>query len=49
MKKSKIKWILTAVFLLAAIGMCLYGAVTGEAERVLAKAANICMECIGLD
>jgi hypothetical protein len=32
----------------AAIGMCIFGAVRGEADAVLVKAAKICMECIGL-
>ena len=41
------RW-LPAVFFIAALGMCVYGAVTGQAEYVLRKAIRICMECIGL-
>ena len=41
------RW-LPAVFFIAALGMCVYGAVTGQAEDVLRKAIRICMECIGL-
>ena len=47
MKKTKtgtVTWIL----LLLGAGMCIYGALTGEAEAVLTKAVRICMECIGL-
>ena len=40
--------ILTAILLAAALGMCVFGAATGEAEAVFVKAARICMECIGL-
>jgi hypothetical protein len=47
MKKEWRKWLPT-VFFIAALGMCVYGAVTGQAEDVLRKAIRICMECIGL-
>lgn len=47
MKKALPKY-LTAVFLLLALGLCVYGAACGQAEDVLTKAATICMECIGL-
>ena len=40
--------ILTAILLAAALGMCVFGAATGEAEAFFVKAARICMECIGL-
>ncbi|MBQ8942791.1 MAG: hypothetical protein IJ062_13305 [Firmicutes bacterium] len=39
---------LTAVLFVAAALMCLYGAYSGETETVYQKAANICMECIGI-
>ena len=39
---------LTLVFLAAALGMCLFGAVQGDMGAVFTKAARICMECIGL-
>ena len=39
---------LTVAILIAAMGMCLYGVVSGETEIILMKAVNICMECIGL-
>ena len=39
---------ITYILLALAIGMCVYGAVSGELQVVLAKAINICMECIGL-
>ena len=41
-------WVLSLVLLALAVGMCIYGAATGEAEAVLMKAIRICMECIGL-
>ncbi len=36
------------ILLAAALGMCVWGFASGEAEVVFAKASNICMECIGL-
>ena len=39
-------WIAPAL-LLVGIGM-IYGAMDGEAEIVLRKAATICLECIGV-
>jgi len=39
---------LTLLLLLAGLGLCLLGAVSGEAEAVFLKASKICMECIGL-
>ena len=39
---------ITYILLALAIGMCVYGAVSVELQVVLAKAINICMECIGL-
>jgi hypothetical protein len=39
---------LTLLLLALALAMCLFGAAAGEMEEVLFKAANICMECIGL-
>ena len=46
--KKKNNRIITYILLVLAIGMCIYGAVTGEMQTVLTKAINICMECIGL-
>ncbi len=46
--KNRFSWGLPIIIFLAAAGMCIYGAATGEAEAVLTKAVNICMECIGL-
>ena len=40
--------LITMGFLLLALGLCVYGASSGQAEDVLAKAATICLECIGL-
>ena len=39
---------LSAILLIAALFMCIFGAVSGEAQAVFIKAAKICMECIGL-
>ncbi|MBR0385303.1 MAG: hypothetical protein IJI05_01990 [Erysipelotrichaceae bacterium] len=38
----------TYIMLFMTIIMCLYGFFSGQAEAVLTKAVNICMECIGL-
>ena len=47
MKKEFPRWI-TGLLLLAALGLCVYGAAVGQTRDVLTKAATICMECIGL-
>ncbi|MBQ9062755.1 MAG: thioredoxin [Eubacterium sp.] len=39
---------LKVLLLAGAVAMCIFGAVTGEADVVFRKAVNICMECIGL-
>ncbi len=40
--------LLSIALLAAALGLCILGAVGGEAEDVFREAINICMECIGL-
>ena len=47
MKKGPSK-IVIVILLAAAIGVCIYGAATGQAQSVFVKATKICMECIGL-
>ncbi len=47
MKKEFPRWV-AGLLLLAAVGLCVYGAATGQARDVLTKAASVCMECIGL-
>ena len=47
MKKAH-SGLLSIALLAAALGLCILGAVGGEAEDVFRKAINICMECIGL-
>ena len=44
--KRKIVW---AVLLIAAAGLILAGILNGGAREVLAKAARVCGECIGLE
>lgn len=39
---------LTWPLLMAGLCMCIYGAVTGEAQDVFIKAVRICLECIGI-
>ena len=43
MKTSKFSLVLVAL----AVVMIAVGTLTGEAQLVLSKAINICMECIG--
>ena len=40
---------LAIVLIAAALALCVFGALSGEASIVFTKAATICMECIGLD
>lgn len=47
MSTSKIRWIRAALFL-SAILFILWGLVRGEADEVMTKAVNICLECIGI-
>lgn len=46
--EKKFRTALTGLFLIAALASCAFGAWRGESDTVLRKAANICMECIGL-
>ncbi|SER84042.1 hypothetical protein SAMN04487884_11234 [Butyrivibrio fibrisolvens] len=46
--KRKVPLCVTLVLLVAAIGSCIFGATRGEMKTVYRKAANICMECIGI-
>ena len=48
LKNEKIKNILSIVLLLGFAGMFLAGMANGEADVVLQKAVNICLECIGI-
>jgi len=48
MRKKEFPRIVTVVLIIAAIGICIFGAYRGEIETVFHKAVNICMECIGL-
>ena len=50
MRKEKTTPIyITALLFITAAVSCLYGIKSGEAETVWQKAANMCMECIGID
>ena len=44
----KRKDLIGLVILAAALVLCFYGAVSGQAEEVLIKATKICLECIGI-
>ncbi len=45
---KRVKPVYSYILLVAAVLMCLYGFLSGQALNVLQKAVNICMECIGL-
>lgn len=45
---GKSRWILQIGLLAITGGFIAYGVVRGEMATVLTKAANICLECIGL-
>lgn len=47
MMKQKM-WLLRALLLVAAVAMIIIGVANGEAQTVLQKAVNICLECIGI-
>ena len=47
MKRKVPIWV-TAVLILGAMACMAFGIYRGEVGTVLAKAINICMECIGL-
>ncbi len=44
----KRKDLLSILVFAAALALCIYGALRGEAEEVLMKATKICLECIGI-
>ena len=44
----KILWATRGVLIAAAIVLIIFGALNGGLENVLFKAANLCMECVGL-
>ena len=47
-KQERKRRVVTGILIAAGICMCILGSLGGEAQIVLTKAANICMECIGL-
>ncbi len=47
-QKKELPAAVTILLLLLAIALCLLGIHQGETAEVFRKAANICMECIGL-
>lgn len=47
MSESSGRWIRRSLLLLSVIFVCA-GAARGEAQTVLTKAVNICLECIGI-
>lgn len=48
MKAKYFKGIIRCIILAAAIASLVYGAISGQADAVLHKAAQICMECCGI-
>ena len=44
----KLRNVITVVLFLVFVSMFVYGFGSGEAETVLQKAVNICLECIGI-
>lgn len=49
MKNEKIMPLFARILLFAvAAASCAYGIYSGEADTVYRKAANVCMECIGI-
>ncbi len=46
--KKKRNGLISIILFAAALAMCIYGALDGEAKEVLIKATKICLECIGL-
>lgn len=48
MRKDNFTGRIPVLMMIVGLGMCVVGAVTGEAGVIFMKAARICMECIGL-
>lgn len=44
----KVRALISALILAAAVGLILYGIYIGEAGEVFRKAVTICLECIGV-
>lgn len=47
LKRSRSAWLFAAL-LIAAAGLLVLGAIGGGAQTVFAKAARVCLECIGV-
>ena len=47
MSETRIKW-MRRILLLAAVSGIAFGVLRGEADTVLMKAFNVCLECIGI-
>ena len=46
--KKEVPVRVTVILLAIAAGCCIFGIMSGEAHTGFVKAANICLECIGL-